>query len=691
MYSIYQCLEINISMSVQYVNTFMFILLTLVDNMNYRKIIKRSTILIPKFIITSPNDTFTEMVYNTTNEISLNDFILIEKAFEEAVEQVLYYTNKFNISVIISRGITAKMIKKVTDIPVLEAEATPFDIITSIIKAMKVSRNIAIIHYEKIINEELANLTDLFNINLKEYYYNNFDDIKQCVYQAYSDKNEVVISGYGYTQDICNKLGLPSVMYSTSKYTMKEILSRASLIRYAEERQYKHENQLRTFINEMPDGVLYLNENNIITLINNIGKKLLNINYEQDIIGQPFYKFINNYDFIEIINSKNLESGKVIEFSGNKILIRSTPIFAKESYIGTVISFQKSSYISYLDHNVRRQNIKKGMNANASFKDLEDTTISSKMRECIFKARQYANTDSTILIFGESGSGKEMFAQSIHNASSRCDQPFVAINCAALSQNLLESELFGYEEGAFTGAKVGGKPGYFELSHNGTLFLDELGLLPLNVQVQLLRVLQERQVLRIGGTKMIPINIRVIAATNSDLMSAVENGTFRHDLYYRLNVLNISIPPLRQRKDDIPLLIQHYLTLYNAQFNKNVESCNSDFIRTFQNHGWKGNIRELMNYMMRIIILSKGKILTTEDIIRSEIKFSYYENNTKKCDNENKNLINLSPNTLEYMENEIIMWYMEKFNNNRAKVCKALNISRTTLWKKLKIKYNDEE
>ncbi len=252
--------------------------------------------------------------------------------------------------------------------------------------------------------------------------------------------------------------------------------------------------------------------------------------------------------------------GKEIDFSGNKILIRSTPLFAKESYIGTVLIFQKSSFISKLDQNVRRQNMKKGMLAYITFKDLEATTVSLEMKNCINKAKQYANTESTILIIGESGTGKEMFAQSIHNASSRRDQPFVAINCAALSQNLLESELFGYEEGSFTGAKAGGKPGLFELAHNGTLFLDELGLLPLTAQVQLLRVLQERQVMRIGGTRMIPISIRIIAATNSNLIKAVENGTFRHDLYYRLNVLNISIPPLNKRKDDIPLLIEHYLS-----------------------------------------------------------------------------------------------------------------------------------
>lgn len=642
--------------------------------------------MIPKFIITSPNDNFTEMVYRTTEEVSFNEFILVENAFEKAVEEVLSITKKHNISVIISRGITAKMIRAATDIPVLEAEATLFDILTSIIKAMQISKNIAFIHYEHILDEYFSSITNLFDINLKEYIYKSTSDIEKCVYEAYSDKMEVIINGYGYIQIISNKFKLPTIMYSTSTYTMKEILSRASLIRYAEERQFRHENQLITFINEMPDGVIYLNEHNIITLINNIGKRLLNINYDQEIIGKPVSKFINNYDFMNIVKSKSHELGKEIDFSGNKILMRSTPIFAKEDYIGTVISFQKSSYISSLDHNVRRQNIKKGMNAVTTFKDLEDTTISLEMKECIQKALQYADTDSTILITGESGTGKEMFAQSIHNASSRHNQPFVAINCAALSQNLVESELFGYEEGAFTGAKVGGKPGYFELAHNGTLFLDELGLLPLNVQVQLLRVIQERQILRIGGTKMIPINIRIIAATNSDLLSSVEKGTFRHDLYYRINVLNISIPPLRQRIDDIPLLIQHYLTLYNAQYNKNIKSYSTDFINTFQRHDWKGNVRELMNYIMRIVILSDSDHLSAQDIIKSEIKLSFNNKEEKResLESYDKNSVNLLPDTLKSMENEIIKWYIKKYNGNKSMVCDALNISRTTLWKKLK-------
>ena len=503
-------------------------------------------------------------------------------------------------------------------------------------------------------------------------------------FDAYKDKNEVVVCGYRYIENICKKLCIASVMYSTSNYAMKEILSKASLIKYAQERQLMHEKQLLTFINEMPDGVIYLNEKNIITLINNTGKKLLLLNDNQDIVGQPISNFISKHNLIEIINKKKNELGKEINFSGNKILIRSTPLFAKELYIGTILTFQKSSFISRLDQNVRRQNVDKGMHAYMTFKDLEATTVSAEMKKCINKAKQYANTESTILIIGESGTGKEMFAQSIHNASSRKNQPFVAINCAALSQNLLESELFGYEEGSFTGAKAGGKPGLFELAHNGTLFLDELGLLPLHAQVQLLRVLQERQVMRVGGTKMIPISIRIIAATNSNLINSVENGTFRHDLYYRLNVLNISIPPLNNRKDDIPLLIEHYLSLFRARYNKNIKSCSQDFIQAFQNHNWSGNIRELVNYLMRIVILSDSETLTIDDIIKSEINIvSNIQHNQKiELKNSDEQIV-LTPDTLEEMEKNIIKWYMDKYDGNRSIISQSLNISRTTLWKKL--------
>ena len=277
--------------------------------------------MIPKFIITSPNKQFTQVIHKTTHELSFTDFILIENALEDAVKIVRKYIKEYPISIIISRGATAKMIRKITDIPVLEADATPFDIITSIIEAMKISKNIAFIHYDDNITENFSNIINIFNINLKEYYYSNFQEIEQCVYDAYRDKNEVVVCGYSYIEDMCKKLGLASVMYSTSNYAMKEILSKASLIEYAQERQLKHEKQLRTFIDEMPDGVIYLNEKNIITLINNTGKKLLLLNDDQDIVGQPISNFISKHNLIGIINKKKNELGEEIEFSNYVLII----------------------------------------------------------------------------------------------------------------------------------------------------------------------------------------------------------------------------------------------------------------------------------------------------------------------------------------------------------------------------------
>src|SRR5690606_34532177 len=190
--------------------------------------------------------------------------------------------------------------------------------------------------------------------------------------------------------------------------------------------------------------------------------------------------------------------------------------------------------------------------------------------------------------------------------------------------------------------------------------------------------------MRVGGTKMIPISIRIIAATNSNLINSVENGTFRHDLYYRLNVLNISIPPLNNRKDDIPLLIEHYLSLFIARYNKNIKSCIQDFIQAFQNHNWRGNIRELVNYLMRIVILSDSETLTIDDIIKSEINIvSNIQHNQKiELKNSDEQIV-LTPDTLEEMEKNIIKWYMDKYDGNRSIISQSLNISRTTLRKKL--------
>ncbi len=237
---------------------------------------------------------------------------------------------------------------------------------------------------------------------------------------------------------------------------------------------------------------------------------------------------------------------------------------------------------------------------------------SDAIKYVLFKITQVAPADSTVLISGETGTGKELVARAIHGASFRKDQPLIKVNCAALAPTLIESELFGHEKGAFTGA-AGRKQGRFELAHGGTIFLDEIGELPLALQVKLLRVIQENEFERLGGTKTIKVDVRIIAATNRNLKLEVEQGTFREDLWYRLNVYPITMPPLRQRKEDIPLLVEHFVATYAKKSNKTISSVSPRAMQILQGHSWPGNVRELANVIERAVIHTQGSALNVVD------------------------------------------------------------------------------
>ncbi len=238
---------------------------------------------------------------------------------------------------------------------------------------------------------------------------------------------------------------------------------------------------------------------------------------------------------------------------------------------------------------------------------------SSKMKKLLETVVRVAEVDSTILITGESGTGKELIAETIHNYSNRAKKPFVKVNCGAIPENLLESELFGYDYGAFTGAKKEGKAGYFELAHEGTLFLDEIGDLPFNLQVKLLRVLQSKEINRVGGKHALRVDARILAATNRNLMEMVRGKTFREDLYYRLNVIPVMIPPLRERKEEIPVLIMHFIALFNRKHKLN-KRISPDVVDKLMAYDWPGNVRELENLIERLVVISGSNVITREDI-----------------------------------------------------------------------------
>lgn len=307
-------------------------------------------------------------------------------------------------------------------------------------------------------------------------------------------------------------------------------------------------------------------------------------------------------------------------------------------------------------------------------------------RESIRLARDISKSNINVLITSESGTGKELFARAIHLESGR-DGLFVPINCSAIPNELIESELFGYSAGAFTGALKSGKIGKIELANNGTLFLDEIGDMPLGMQPKILRVLENGEMTRIGSEKTIKANIRVIAATNKDLSEMVEAGQFRKDLYYRLNSVVINLPPLRERKDDIPLLVNRFIEDYCMEYGINILGVTPEVMKIFINHSWEGNIRELRNVIERIVVLAKNK---NTDVIDVAFLPQNLRGNTKiKSTLNQENIYDLN-NILENAEKEAIINVMRIARNNKAYAAKLLNIPRSTLYFKLK-KYNLEE
>lgn len=324
------------------------------------------------------------------------------------------------------------------------------------------------------------------------------------------------------------------------------------------------------------------------------------------------------------------------------------------------------------------QILKHAVAARKSFDQL--IGISEKMNKVIAQAQCVVDTDASVLLQGESGTGKEVIANAIHLASKRKNEPMVAVNCGAIPLSLIESELFGHEKGAFTDAGEA-KPGKFEQANGGTLFLDELGELPLDAQVKLLRVLEDKKVTRVGGIKPIPVDVRIISATNKNLEERVQKGDFRLDLYYRLNVFSIVIPPLRERKEDIPLLIDHFINVYNKELNTKIQNLSSQALELLANYPWPGNVRDLQNCIQSAMILAREGTLTTEHLPMRIKGYHVYEPEVAMADaGLDKNIKHINAR----LEKEFIIDALAKTNYSRTETAKLLKISRKTLFNKMK-------
>lgn len=433
---------------------------------------------------------------------------------------------------------------------------------------------------------------------------------------------------------------------------------------------------MNTIMNAISYGILAVDVNGCIRSINDTACKILNI-VEEEFINRSIDSVIGNWQqILNYINSGREYMDEEASFKDAEIkeryMINVYPIKNEESQlIGMVITLKGMQAVYNLVNKCT------GMRARYTFNDIIGN--SCDIKRIIEYSNVIANSPSTILIQGESGTGKEVLAQAIHNASSRRDAGFVAINCGAIPRNLIESELFGYDDGAFTGARKGGHPGKFELANGGTLFLDEIGEMPIDMQVNLLRVIQERCITRIGGRKYIPVDVRIIAATNKDLKEEVKKGAFREDLYYRLSVIPINIPPLRSREDDIPALIEHFLKTKAMKLKKEVPVIDKKTFDSMINYDWPGNVRELENYV--------------ENIVNFDGKSTYIMNSIGKKDAKVCEKISNGETficSIDELEKRAITECLRKYKGNVSQTANILQISRNTLYLKMK-KYGINE
>jgi transcriptional regulator, propionate catabolism operon regulatory protein len=582
---------------------------------------------------------------------------------------------KNGTDVIISRRGTAELLRESLHIPVLALMANPLDILITMKKAVMFGRQILITTFRKQLNG-MEVLEEIFNVRIIQGIYHNSTSMEQVIVAA-KEKGVDVIIGGGVSMKYAHQYGFKGIEFYISEeavsFAIEDALSVAGLNRQEQEKLQRYQ----CIVDSAPDAIISINRSGGMTTMNKAAKQLLNIE-DNNPEGHALIDYLPKANFMKIFDTKQPLFNKLEKINGDLYLANHFPISVNNEVAGIVSIFRNAANV-IKDENEVRRNFAKGLVATYTIKDLIHS--SSVMRDIVKKAIRYASSDSTIMINGETGTGKEILAQSIHNMGKRGKGPFVSINCAAIPDQLLENELFGHEEGAFTGARKGGKIGLFELAHNGSIFLDEIASTPPSVQASLLRVLQERKVMRIGSDRLIPIDVRVLAASNKNLVEEVRAGRFREDLFYRLNVLIINMPPLRDRIEDLVIIVNDLMKRISSKYCIKPISIPDLYINKLMRYAWSGNVRQLENFIERLLLLSDSIF---DPAVFDEL---FQELETHNISDLNVHAQLVRQDAIPKRE------YAEKKNINEvlvdAKYCKTkaaqmLGISRTTLWRKMK-------
>ena len=607
---------------------------------------------------------------------------IIDKVFEEAAEIANDLVTNGEVDVLMSAGANAAYLKDSFGTPVVQVQVRGVDMMRAIQKARKMSDKIAVITYAQT-DSDLEETKDLLSLDIEQRCYYTVDDARE-IFSELAHRGFRVIIGSSLITELAESQGLIGILVYSRNSVRRAIEDAIEIarIRFVEEQRAE---SVRIILGHLKEAVVAVDQNCRIVLFNPAMEELTGLTFE-DCRGKVFEDLLPNFKLKGTIKSGRSVLEKIERIKKRTVVSNRVPIFYNGAITGAVLTIQDARTYSRVDRNIRSRNGRIKYQAPHTFSDIIGE--SQTMKNACQLANQYARTDATILLTGETGTGKELFAQSIHNASVRREKPFVAVNCAAIPENLLESELFGYEEGSFTDSRPGGQVGLFELAHTGTIFLDEIADMPVSLQTRLLRVLQEKMIMPLGGDP-VAINVRVIAATNRNLESAIKAGDFRQDLYYRLNILRVGLPPLRERGDDTISLAKSFLSnrLSAVISDEEIDTLIETVAPHFPGYSWPGNVRELENMAERLTAMClTSRSGPSIQLTRNQLTAVLSEMYTKQP--VGRNGPDGNPESLkehvEQTEYQRICQAVEECNGNISAAARKLKLSRTTLWRKMR-------
>ncbi len=633
-----------------------------------------------KIAFIAPDDSQVDLIQTIYQQQSLESLVNAEpiSQYDFSLHVAARYENipqqAFDADIIIARGIVATQVKRayhntaVVDVPIGS------ELVTTIYQAVAkhgplpiaISGSFNVIY-------SAHGLGDVLGLDIKTYLHlsNERKSLREGFQKMLRDGRKIIICGANMHEIAASADCIP-VRLGMSRESIWQAISEAKLGAVIKHRERERAEQFTTVLNYAYDGILATDAGGKITVFNAAAEEVLGIPSAQA-LGKTLENLPGRETLLPMFRGKADYMDKFIAHNGEMLSVNRVSIRLGGDFAGYVFTMQKCSAVQKKENRIRQQLYAKGHVAKYTFDDIIGS--SPAVTAAKKKAANFARVNSNIMILGETGTGKEVFAQSIHNQSERRSAPFVAINCAALSKSLLESELFGYVDGAFTGAAKGGKPGIFEIAHTGTIFLDEISEIPLDLQGRLLRVLQERQIMRLGDDKIIPIDVRTISATNKPLLEEVRRNAFRRDLFYRLNVLTLALPPLNRRGADCLRLASLFLDEYCVQFGKQPLLWSEEASRALVNHTWEGNIRELRNVCEYLAVISENDTITLSAL---EEAFGNEPEGTQEFAESN------FQQEIQNIEKQRIAKALQQYQGDRTATAKNLGMSRTTLWRKIK-------